>query len=66
MRRWRGAHLLSGRLHPDEVRDACGYEMPEGDYDTLAGFVLERLGCIPEGGDGFGVRWMVLRGDGDG
>lgn len=53
VRRWRGAHLLSGRLHPDEVRDACGYEMPEGDYDTLAGFVLERLGCIPEGGDGF-------------
>jgi CBS domain containing-hemolysin-like protein len=51
VRRWGGAHLLSGRLHPDEVRDACGFEMPEGDYDTLAGFVLERLGRIPDPGD---------------
>jgi CBS domain containing-hemolysin-like protein len=53
VRRWGGAHLLSGRLHPDEVRDACGFEMPAGDYDTLAGFVLERLGRIPVVGDAF-------------
>ncbi len=51
--RWRGAHLLSGRLHPDEVRDACGFEMPEGDYDTLGGFVLDRLGRIPDAGERF-------------
>lgn len=36
-RAWRGAHLLSGRLHPDEVRDACEFEMPDGAYETLAG-----------------------------
>ncbi len=53
VRHWGGAHVLSGRLHPDEVRDACGFEMPEGDFDTLAGFVLERLGRIPDVGDGF-------------
>lgn len=53
VRRWRGAHLLSGRLHPDEVKEACGFVMPEGEFDTLAGFVLERLGCIPDAGDGF-------------
>jgi CBS domain containing-hemolysin-like protein len=55
VRHWGGAHVLSGRLHPDEVREACGFEMPDGDvdFDTLAGFVLERLGRIPEVGDGF-------------
>lgn len=53
VRRWRGAHLLSGRLHPDEVKEACGFAMPEGEFDTLAGFVLERLGRIPGMGDGF-------------
>ena len=53
VRRWAGAHELSGRLHPDEVREACDFDMPEGDYDTLAGFVLERLGRIPDVGDGF-------------
>jgi len=52
-RTWGGAHLLSGRLHPDEVMDACGFELPDGDFDTLAGFVLDRLGRIPSVGDSF-------------
>ena len=26
-------------------------EIPEGDYQTLAGFILDRLGRIPEVGD---------------
>jgi CBS domain containing-hemolysin-like protein len=43
-----GEYLLSGALHTDEVREACGFEMPEGDYETLAGFILDRLGHIPE------------------
>jgi len=46
-----GIHILSGMLHPDEVQDACGLEIPEGDYDTLAGFVLSLLARIPEVGD---------------
>jgi CBS domain containing-hemolysin-like protein len=48
-----GTHELPGTLHPDEVADACGFQMPDGPYETLAGFVLERLGRIPEPGDGF-------------
>jgi CBS domain containing-hemolysin-like protein len=49
-----GEWLLAGTLHPDEVSDACGFEIPEGDYETLAGFVLDRLGRIPDGpGPGF-------------
>jgi CBS domain containing-hemolysin-like protein len=46
-----GIHLLSGLLHRGEVADACGFEMPEGHYDTLAGFLLDRLEHIPEGGE---------------
>lgn len=48
-----GQWRLDGSLHPDEVYDACGFEMPEGDYETLAGFVLDRLGHIPDVGEGF-------------
>jgi CBS domain containing-hemolysin-like protein len=43
-----GEWLLPGSLHPDEVEEATGFRMPEGDYETLAGFVLDRLGRIPE------------------
>jgi len=46
-----GAFLLSGSLHPDEVRDACGFEVPEGEYETVAGFVLDRLGHLPVPGE---------------
>jgi CBS domain containing-hemolysin-like protein len=48
-----GEWLLDASLHHDEVFDACGFTMPEGDYETLAGFVLSELGRIPDVGDGF-------------
>ncbi len=48
-----GEWVLSGGLHPDEVFDTCGFEIPDGPYETLAGFVLDALGRIPEAGDGF-------------
>ena len=46
-----GEWLLAGTLHPDEVFDACGFVVPDGDYETLAGFVLAGLGRIPDAGD---------------
>jgi CBS domain containing-hemolysin-like protein len=48
-----GVYVLAGGLHPDEVRDAAGFAIPEGEYDTLAGFVLDALGHIPEVGERF-------------
>ncbi|MEI7887156.1 MAG: hemolysin family protein [Actinomycetes bacterium] len=53
VRRWQGAHLLSGLLHPDEVVEACDFAMPDGDFETLGGFVLAQLGHIPEAGEQF-------------
>jgi CBS domain containing-hemolysin-like protein len=47
----RSSWLVSGLLRDDEVADATGFRMPEGDYETLAGLVLARLGEIPEVGD---------------
>jgi CBS domain containing-hemolysin-like protein len=46
-----GVHVLSGMLHPDEVREECGLELPDGPYETLAGFVLWLLDRIPGQGD---------------
>ncbi|MEV0299154.1 hemolysin family protein [Nocardia sp. NPDC050710] len=41
----------SGLLRIDEVSRATGYDAPEGEYETLGGLVLTRLGRIPETGD---------------
>src|SRR3712207_4043378 len=43
--------LLSGLLRPDEVLDRTGIAVPEGRYETLAGFLAERLQRLPEVGD---------------
>ena len=46
-----GVHVLSGLMHADEVEDETGFEMPDGPYDTLGGFLLWMLGRIPERGE---------------
>ena len=47
----RGSTVLPASLHPDEVRDATGFDMPSGEFETLAGLVLDRLGHIPVPGE---------------
>jgi CBS domain containing-hemolysin-like protein len=62
----RSGWLVSGLLRADEVEDATGFDMPEGEYETLAGFVLFTLGRIPDVGDEVrvdGWRITVLRMD---
>ncbi len=46
-----GSWVVEGSLHLDEVKEASGFVVPQGEYETIAGFVLERLGRIPDSGD---------------
>ena len=46
-----GELVVSGRLRPDELEDATGLRLPEGPWETVAGFVLRRLSRIPDEGD---------------
>jgi CBS domain containing-hemolysin-like protein len=62
----RNSWMVSGLLRGDEVAEATGFRMPEGEYETLAGLTLERLGRIPEVGDEVrvdGWRLTVMRMD---
>ena len=43
--------LVDGSCGVDEVRSELGIPIPEGDYVTLGGFLLEGFGRIPEEGD---------------
>jgi putative hemolysin len=36
-----------------EANEKLDIDLPEGDYQTLAGFVLEQLGHIPREGESF-------------
>ncbi len=38
---------IDGAMSVDEVGELLGINFPEGDYETLAGFFIDRLGRIP-------------------
>ena len=39
---------MGGDVHIDEVERAIGHELPPGDYETIAGFVIAHHGALPE------------------
>ena len=45
-REWR----MHGDVHLDEVERTLGRDLPEGDYETIAGLVIAELGELPEVG----------------
>ena len=42
---------VDGSTSIDEISDLVGVTLPEGDYDTIAGLVMEMLGRIPKPGE---------------
>jgi putative hemolysin len=62
-----GAVELDGLLNTSEFREATGLELPEGPYETVAGFVMAELGHLPEVGEAVevtGHRLVVIEMDG--
>jgi putative hemolysin len=58
---------LDGLLHREELAERTGIALPEGPYETLAGFVQTHLGRVPDVGDAFeahGHRFTVVEMDG--
>ena len=50
--RFRGGALeADGLLNLDEVRSVTGVDLPEGPYETLAGYVMACLGHVPRIGE---------------
>ncbi len=41
-------YLLSGSITIYDVNKLLNVDIPEGDYDTISGYLLEKLGRIPE------------------
>jgi putative hemolysin len=42
---------VDGLLNLDDFEDETGIELPEGPYETVAGFLMSALGRIPQPGD---------------
>jgi putative hemolysin len=42
---------LDGLINLDDFEEETGEELPDGPYETLAGFIVAQLGRVPEQGD---------------
>lgn len=47
---------MDGTTSIDEISDLTGVNLPEGDYDTIAGLVTDLLGRIPKPSEHPSVR----------
>lgn len=55
-----GTVEVDGALILQEFETASGIELPEGHYETVAGYVIDRLGRLPRVGDSVEVAGHVL------
>lgn len=46
-----GTLRVDGRILISELNDIAGLELPEGDFDTVAGLVFDRFGRVPAEGE---------------
>jgi CBS domain containing-hemolysin-like protein len=62
VRRRDGSYSLPGLLRPDEVRTRIGLPVPDGNaYETVGGYVMARLGRVPQPGDEVTLPGALLR-----
>jgi CBS domain containing-hemolysin-like protein len=54
-------YLVDGGCDVDDVRDTVGIPIPDGEYVTLGGFLLDRFGRIPKEGDELSFNGWALR-----
>jgi len=51
---------IDGSMRIEEVNEEMGLELPEGEYETVAGFVLNLLGRIPKPGEQLRYKGLKL------
>lgn len=56
-----GRWLVDGQTHVDRVEEELGITIPEGEYVTIAGFVLDLAGEIPAPGSTFEYDQWTFR-----
>ena len=42
---------VEGTIDIEEINELIEKDLPEGDYETLAGFIMDELQCIPKNGE---------------
>jgi len=51
-----GSILAEADVDLEDLEELLGVDLPEGEYDTLSGFILDQIGSVPEVGESLRYR----------
>ncbi len=60
------SYILSGKVEIDHLNDKYHLDFPLGDYETIAGFIIEKLGYIPKSNESItfdNYKFLIIRAD---
>ncbi len=61
-----GGLLVDGRMDAEELAEQLGLELPEGDFESIAGFIITHVGKIPPQGEKItygGYEFIIQKAD---
>jgi putative hemolysin len=53
--------IVDARAGVNDVEEAFGVDLPEGEFDSIGGFVLDRIGRLPDAGDELEAHGLRIR-----
>lgn len=56
----KGRFTISARMEIDEVNEVLGWDLPDGEYETLGGFILSLFRRVPRAGEKVRYRDLVF------
>ncbi len=55
-----GRYVFKARMEIDQINEKLPFKLPEGEYETLAGFIITHLGRIPREGEIIEYKNLIL------
>jgi len=55
------SYLVNGKVEIDYLNEELDFQIPEGDYETIAGYVTFRIGRIPVKGESFKIHNLSVQ-----
>ncbi|MDQ6996038.1 MAG: hemolysin family protein, partial [Mariprofundus sp.] len=56
-----GSYLVQARMHIEELAEALDMQLPQGDYDTVGGWLTAYLGRIPHNGEQISLEGLQIQ-----
>lgn len=53
-------YVFSGKVEIDKINEEFNFQIPEGDYETIAGYIISELGRIPARGEVFTINQYTI------